>query len=69
MIFLLWIYNNVQHVVWTLFLVRMFLSKKISIFFFWLELFLETENSWNSRITENKSSFFLNWNNIVKKLS
>ena len=33
MIFLLWIYNNVQHVVWTLFLVRIFLSKKISIFF------------------------------------
>ena len=51
MIFLLWIYNNVQHVVWTLFLVRI-LSKKISNFL--LELFLETENS---RITENKSSF------------
>ena len=64
MIFLLWIYNNVQHVVWTLFLVRSILSKKISNFL--LELFLETENS---RITENKSSFFLNWNNIVKKLS
>ena len=52
MIFLLWIYNNVQHVVWTLFLVRKFSRRTFRISL--LELFFS-----KFRITENKSSFLI----------